>query len=301
MEEENGNEVNDNVKKVDQIKAKEGEFTDQLGKQIKTYKWTPEGDIKALVFLCHGYAERLTPYYSGVAGAGAGSGLLCFGHDHTGHGHSGGERVQVRSVDEYVDPVILHCQQMSSSYPNIPLYILGHSMGGLISILATLKTQDAGLFKGLVLMGPLLELDPAVASPFLQTLARMASKIWPGLAMGGIDSKTVTSDEDWIETKKNDELHYHGGLKARHGAVLLSVLKGLEEKFVEIKCPYLLLHGAEDKVCNPSGSKKLHSLSPSLDKTLNIVEGGLHNLFIESDPIKSNAINSAINWIVERV
>merc|ERR1719244_296064 len=279
----------------------EGELTEGLGKKLKTYTWRPDGEIKALVYMCHGYAERLFPYYNELAVAGIGAGLLCFGHDHTGHGHSGGEKVQVSSVDEYVDPVLLHCQQMSSSYPNIPLYIVGHSMGGLISLLAVLKSQESELFSGLALMGPLLELDPKVAGPVLQLMARVTSKVWPSLAMGGVDTNTVTSNEHWKNVKINDQQHYHGGLKAKHGAVVLNVLKGLEKKFIQLKTPFLILHGAEDKVCDPAVSKKLHSLSPSLDKTLNIVDGGLHNLYIESEPIKSNAIGTTISWIVDRL
>lgn len=87
------------------------------------------------------YAELLTPYYRAVAEAGAEAGLLMFGHDHLGHGRSQGERGQIGDISEYVSPVIQHCQIIRAQQPNLPLFIIGHSMGGLVAVLAILKTQ----------------------------------------------------------------------------------------------------------------------------------------------------------------
>ena len=119
----------------------QGGFTDGAGRAIATYTWRPEGEVSALVFLCHGYAERLAPYYETLAVEGNKRGFLCFGHDHVGHGVSEGERVQISDMAEYVDPVITHCTTMSNKYPGVPLFMVGHSMGGLITLLTVHKTQ----------------------------------------------------------------------------------------------------------------------------------------------------------------
>ena len=119
----------------------QGVFTDVLGRALATYTWRPEGEVRALVFLCHGYAERLHPYYEELAQEGNRRGFLCFGHDHVGHGVSEGERVQMSDMAEYVDPVITHCTGMAAKYPGLPLFMVGHSMGGLIALLTVLKTQ----------------------------------------------------------------------------------------------------------------------------------------------------------------
>jgi alpha-beta hydrolase superfamily lysophospholipase len=87
------------------------------------------------------YAERLTPYYEEVALEGNKRGFLCFGHDHIGHGLSEGERVQIGDMSEYVDPVVTHCTAVAEKYPGLPLFLVGHSMGGLITLLTVLKTQ----------------------------------------------------------------------------------------------------------------------------------------------------------------
>ena len=129
----------------------QGGFTDSKGRALHTYSWVVpgEGEVTGLVFLCHGYAERLIPYYTQLAEEGSKRGLMCFGHDHVGHGQSEGERVQVGDMAEYVDPVITHCKAMTGKYPNTPLFIVGHSMGGLITLLTILKTQVTQYLWGL--------------------------------------------------------------------------------------------------------------------------------------------------------
>jgi len=278
----------------------QGGFTDAAGRAIATYTWRPEGEVSALVFLCHGYAERLAPYYEQLALEGNKRGFLCFGHDHVGHGVSEGERVQISDMAEYVDPVITHCTTMSNKYPGVPLFMVGHSMGGLITLLTVHKTQESGLIHGMVLMGPLIALDPAMASPIKVLLAKAASRVLPSFALGGIDPALVTSDQTWIEKRNADTLIHHGGYKALHSHVLLTTLKQLRAKVAEVRTPYLLLHGAEDKICSPEGSKDFHKLSASDDKTLDIVESGLHNLFLETEEIRNHAIPATMDWVKKR-
>ena len=68
-------------------------------------------------------------------------------------------------------------------------------MGGLIALLTILKTQESGLFSGIVLMGPLIALDPAMATPMKVFMAKAASRFLPSFSLGGIDPALVTSDQ----------------------------------------------------------------------------------------------------------
>ena len=68
-------------------------------------------------------------------------------------------------------------------------------MGGLISLMAVLKQQESSLFDGVVLMGPLIQIAPESASSFQKMLAKIASKVWPGLKVGSLDASNVTSDQ----------------------------------------------------------------------------------------------------------
>ena len=64
-----------------------------------------------------------------------------FGHDHIGHGESEGERALIHDMEELTDPVIQHCRQMVKMHPGLPLFIIGHSMGGLAALLVSLSPQ----------------------------------------------------------------------------------------------------------------------------------------------------------------
>ena len=87
------------------------------------------------------YAEHLVPGYSELAEVGKAQGFLVFGHDHVGHGQSEGERALVGDMGQLTDPVIQHCREKVEQYPGVPLFIIGHSMGGLITLLASLSPQ----------------------------------------------------------------------------------------------------------------------------------------------------------------
>ena len=89
-------------------------------------------------------------------------------HDHVGHGRSSGTRVHVESMDEYVDPVIAHLASVRQQHPALKVFLYGHSMGGLISLFTIFKKQD--WFSGFVACGPLVMVDPELATPFLRYL-----------------------------------------------------------------------------------------------------------------------------------
>ena len=109
--------------------------------------------LSALVFICHGYAEYVSDSYDELAkhlSTQLGDGCLVFGHDHIGHGRTtAGERVLINEMDDFVDPVIAHIEAVqkwtSCSDKKLPVFILGHSMGGLISLFSLFKKQT--LFK----------------------------------------------------------------------------------------------------------------------------------------------------------
>jgi len=280
--------------------TEEGFLTDSRGRRLKTFTWRPSGAVKGLVFLSHGYAEHLVPGYSELAEVGKAQGFLVFGHDHVGHGQSEGERALVGDMEELTDPVIQHCREKVKENPGVPLFIIGHSLGGLITLLASLSPQMPRL-SGMVLMGPLIKPDPKTASPFQQFMARVTSQVLPRLEIGGVDINVVTSDP--VERRKliGDQLRYHGGLKALMGNTMLDGMNSLEQNFSNVKSPYLIILGSEDKLSNIDGSKEFHKLSGSRDKTFRVIQNGFHNLYLERESIRQKTINETWSWIYRRI
>ena len=275
----------------------EGEFLDGDGRKIHTVTWRGSGPLRGCVFICHGYGERIRPYYEGVAREAVDRGMLVFGHDHIGHGQSQGERVMGDCMDKYVKPVLQHCRRIKEDHPQLPLFMIGHSMGGLIGVLAAI--EDPELLTGMVLMGPLVEPDPGIATPFKVWLSKCMAGVWPSFSVGRLNLEDVTSDEEWRNRKKQDILHHHGGFKVLHNNVLLDAMRGIE--FDKMKTPFLIVHGTDDRVCTPAGAVKLHAKAASKDKEMVFLEKGLHNLYIESQPIRGTTFNHTFQWIEQRI
>ena len=113
-------------------------------------EYIAKDSIKALVFIAHGYAEYLGDAYDEVAKLWAhsvGGGCLVFGHDHVGHGRTtAGDRVLVGGMHEFVDPIIAHIQAVQNwtncGDGKLPVFLVGHSMGGLISLHTLFKKQN---------------------------------------------------------------------------------------------------------------------------------------------------------------
>jgi len=277
-----------------------GFFKDNDGRKLKTFTWTPSEPVKALVFLSHGYAEHLVPYYSELAEDACGRGLVVFGHDHVGHGESEGDRVIVKTMSEYTEPVIQHCKEMMSKHPDKPLFIIGHSMGGLIALKTSLSPNCPEL-AGMVLMGPLIKPDPQSASRVQIFMAKIASKIVPTFQIGELNVDLVTSFQENRDKIASDELTHHGGIKALLGHVLLESMASLEQNFENVNTPYIMLIGSEDKICNVEGSKEFHKMSGSTDKSIKVIDDGYHHLYIEKEDIRRQTVKETCDWIMNRI
>lgn len=266
------------------------------GEQFFSTYWRPNnGETKGAVFICHGYAEYVCPSYDELALQLVREGYLVFGHDHVGHGRSTGQRVQIDGMEDYVDPVLAHVKK--AKLKDKPLFLIGHSMGGLIGVLCALKEPQ--LFKGMVLMGPLITMDPDLATPFKKKLAGFFQGILPSFAIGQLDASLITRDQEVVKRVDADELGWHGGFRAKHSYVLIQICDWLadEGQLEKLKLPLLIFQGGKDKLVNAQGAQILLDAAASDDKKLVKYEEAFHNLFVETDDVKIPVLKETIDWI----
>ena len=288
------------------------EKTDKYAKQITSFYmndrhyfgtyWRPEIDPKGLVFLCHGYGEYLSPSYEEIALRLVENGLLVFGHDHIGHGRSSGQRVHVESMEEYVQPVLAHVKHVTKEFNDeLPKFIIGHSMGGLISIYVLSVAQN--LFKGVVLVGPLVSMNPELATPWKQMLAKIFSNIIPSFALGQIEAEDITRDKKVVQRVKDDPLNWNGGFRTMHSHVLFQATEALTDGTVlkRIETPVILFQGGKDRLVLPYGAQFYHDNVGSTDKKLVYFAEAFHNLYVELDDVKELTISETCQWILQRL
>jgi alpha-beta hydrolase superfamily lysophospholipase len=250
-------------------------------------------DAKANVLIIHGLNEHCGRY-THVASALNEIGISVYTFDLRGHGKSEGEPSFVKDIDEYREDV----ENIFRTIPkNIPLFILGHSMGGMIAVKFLLfneKTQVSGV----ILTGAALEVGTDI-TPLTQKVVGFLGKVAPKLKTVKLDPTSISRDPLEVEKYINDPLIHREGGKAGLALALLNEIKALKQQFKNFTYPVLIMHGESDKITNPEGSKSLYQQAVHKDKTLKLWEGAYHEIFNETN--KAEVIAYMVSWIKNRL
>ncbi|KAJ3586795.1 hypothetical protein NHX12_013187 [Muraenolepis orangiensis] len=183
-----------------------------------------------------------------------------------GHGQSEGERMNIKDFQIYVRDSLQHVDLMKGLYPSLPVYIVGHSMGGAISILTACERPSD--FAGVALIGPMIQMNPDSATPFKVFMAKMMNYLIPSLPLGTIQSKWISRDPKTVAAYDSDQLNFHGGVRVSFAMQLMAATTRIEREIPTIGWPFLLLHGDTDKLSDVQGSQLMMERAPSADKRL---------------------------------
>ncbi|XP_015203420.1 monoglyceride lipase isoform X2 [Lepisosteus oculatus] len=260
--------------------------------------WKPEHQPRALVFIAHGAAEHCGGY-SDLAQTLTGHSLLAFAHDHVGHGQSEGDRMVISDFHIFIRDSLQHIDIMKSRHPGLPVFIVGHSMGGAISILTACERPND--FAGLVLISPMVQMNPESATPVKVFIAKLLYHLVPNLSLGSIDSKWISRDQKQVEAYDSDALNNHGGVRISFGMQLMNAATKIEKALPNIAWPFLLLHGDADKLCDIKGSQVMYEKAQSLDKKLKVYNGAYHALHHDLPDTANSVLKEISTWIVQRL
>ncbi|XP_054990540.1 monoglyceride lipase isoform X3 [Sorex araneus] len=285
--------------------------------------WKPACAPKALVFVSHGAGEHCGRYDE-LAQMLVDLDLLVFAHDHIGHGQSEGERMVVSDFHVFIRDVLQHVDLMLKDYPGLPVFLLGHSMGGAISILTA--AERPGQFAGMVLISPLVIANPESATTFkdyLKTVkdlalttsrmvivwtpplvwvlaAKVLNFVMPNMSLGPIDSSMLSRNKAEVDIYNADPLNCRAGLKVCFGIQLLNAVSRVERALPRLTLPFLLLQGSADRLCDSKGAYLLMESARSQDKTLKIYEGAYHVLHKELPDVTSSVFREINMWVSQR-
>jgi len=276
---------------------KEGFFVNKRNQKIFTRSWLPSAGeaTKALVFLFHGLGEH-SGRYAHVAAHFNARGYGVFALDHHGHGRSDGAPVHVERFEDYAEDALLFIDIVSASYPaDLPKFILGHSMGGTIALLAAKERPTA--WAGVVLSGPAIKKGDDVNALTLFA-ARFLSWAAPTLGIKQIDPSMLSTDPEQVKAYQDDPLVYHGKVTARIGHELFRAAGLVENNPSVFTFPLLLCHALDDKLTHPGGSQELYERAPAKVKDLILYSNMRHEIFNERD--KEHAIADVLHWIEKR-
>lgn len=248
-------------------------------------RWVPTVPPERIVIIVHGYAEYAARY-GHVAEALIGGGAVVYGQDHLGHGHSGGERALIVDFEHVVDDLRTLLDVAVGDYPGLPLVMIGHSMGGLLS--ARFAQRYPGELAGIVLLG-------AVIGDWGWARAVLAESELP---KGATDFSGMSRDEAVAEAYEADPLIYHGPYKRPLLEAEVVALDQFQADIGLLTMPVLFCHGTADPFVDYRTSLAAVESMPSDDKTIRLYDGARHELVNE---INRNEVIAEIVRFVHRV
>lgn len=261
---------------------------------VRGYRWNATTPQRATVLLAHGfgeYAGRYVGHYCQLIPALTGAGVAVHAFDLPGHGGSPGRRGVV-DVSQAVD---LHLRARRKLAGSGPLFLLGHSLGGLVTA-ASVARDGAGV-AGVVLSAPALLIEaPALLKLVGRALARVApaAGIRPPLDPAGISRIAAE-----VEAYRADPQVYRGKLPALTGASALAAAEDGWRRYAGWTAPVLVLHGSADSFTDPRGSERFMATVPAEDKRLERFADGRHELL--NDLERDRAKTLVLDWIGARL
>jgi acylglycerol lipase len=263
------------------------------GLEIFVRSWRPDGAARGVVAIVHGVNSH-SGYYLWAAEQLVASGLAVYALDLHGRGKSDGERFYLEKIGDYVDDVNSLVRLAKSREPGLPVFLLGHSAGGVISSVYTLEHQAE-------LAGFICESFAfRVAAPdFALAVVKGLSHLAPHAHVLRLKNEDFSRDPQVVRAMNADPLIADEVQPTRTVAELVRADERLEREFPLITLPVLILHGTADKVTRSSGSQLFFDTAGSTDKTLKLYEGHVHDLLNDLD--KEIVMADITAWIQARL
>jgi alpha-beta hydrolase superfamily lysophospholipase len=271
------------------------EETYESTKAVKIFyrSWRQETTPKAIVVICHGVNSH-GGQYIWAAEQLVSQGYTVYALDLRGRGRSEGERFYVEDVADYVSDVAGVIGIAKSRDPGVPVFLLGHSAGGVTSATYTLDNQHE--LAGFICESFAFQVP---APGFALAAIKGISHIAPRLPVLKLKNEDFSRDPKAVEALNNDPLIAHEVQPAITVAALVRADERLREEFPTITIPLLIMHGTDDKATVCHGSEFFYQTAGSEDKTLKLYEGHYHDLL--NDYGKDDVMADIVSWIDKHV
>ncbi len=274
------------------MEHQEGFFKGARNASIYFQNWLPEGEPRAILLIAHGLAEH-SGRYTNIVNHFVPLGYAVYGMDHLGHGKSSGTRVYVERFEDYTDTLKIYLDRI---HPSKPVFLVGHSMGGLIGAIYLLRHQAE--LAGAVLSGPAVKV-PDKITPGIVLVGRVLSALVPKFGLIGLEAEGVCRDPAVVNAYMNDPLVYRGKTTARLASEMLKAMQMIGIQASKITLPIMIVQGGADRLVDPAGARMLYDTVNSAEKEIRVYEGLYHEVF--NEPERERVLTDVERWMEARL
>lgn len=209
---------------------------------------------------------------------------MVYGEDHIGHGHSDGERALILDFEHVVDDLRSLVDIAVAEHPGLPLVMIGHSMGGLLTSRFAQRYPDQ--VDGIVLLGAVIG-DWRWAREALEQ---------DELPPGATDFSGMSRDEQAVEAYATDPLVYRDRYKRPLLEAEIVALDRFQAEVEALTMPVLFCHGTDDPFVDHRTSRAAVDSMPSSDKTIRLYAGARHELVNETN--RDEVISEIVGFVL---
>lgn len=251
-------------------------------------------NVKGVIVLVHGFGEHSGRYKNNVIPMLVSSGLAVVSYDNVGHGKSSGKRGHCPSYDALLDILAGVIEKAKGYYPNIPIFLYGHSMGGNLVLNYTLRKDHE--ISGVIATSPYLRL--AFQPPkWKMYLGKFLLQIMPSITLpSGLDPNGISRIPEEVEKYKNDPL-VHDKVSPMFSFPVMDAGEWAIENASKLTVDTLLTHGTADQIIDYKATQAFHQNSTKT--TLKLYEGGFHELHY--DLCSDEMLTAVTSWLEERL
>jgi alpha-beta hydrolase superfamily lysophospholipase len=249
------------------------------------------GSPVGIVIVVHGVHEH-GGRYSHVGEHLAAHGYAAYALDHEGHGRSPGRRGNIGRMASVVAGVAGLTGLAVDRHPGVPVFLYGHSLGGLIA-LQYLTGTPAAEVRGGIVSAPAL--DTSSGTRAQKRLAPVISALLPNVGILRLDVETISRDPEVVRAYRTDPLNHLGKLKARTGAELMLAAEAMPARLAALTLPLLVLHGGADRMMPPAASEVVRAHAGSADLTVKIYDGLYHEP--HNEPERDQVLGDMVAWL----
>ena len=262
------------------------------GAEIYRQQWLPDHEPRGAVCLVHGLGEH-SGRYSHLAQRFTDQGFAVFALDLRGHGKTSGTRGDLR-LPAAISDVGELLDQATTQFPGLPVFLYGHSLGGLITMTYTMQNHPD--ITGQIASAPAL--DSQLREQRVKfALANLLGGIAPGIVIPtGLDADGVSRDPAVVEAYKNDPLVHDKGSTGLAKQTFAAMDVIMEQRSFPV--PLLIIHGTADRLTVPSASK-IFVENVEGDVTLIEYEGMYHEP--HNEPEQQEVFADVLEWVESRM